>query len=838
MADKRVSVRLAVVGGREVRAELEGIGEAGERSTQRLARGMDAASDRTAALQARIRIAAAAMAAAFAAGVVTMVRSGLELIDSQAKLAQSIGTTVASVQTLQWAGELAGVSMGEIEQATFQLTRRLSEAAAGSGTAVGALQRLRLSAAALQALPVDQRIIAIREALERFVPPAERAAVASDLFGNRAALAFMRIDTATLQQATRDVADFGVAVSQSDAAAIEEAGDAIARLQLVWQGLVNQLTVAAAPVLTAIADGLAALARRSGVVGQAIGLLIDNIGRLVATGLVLAAFMAGRWVASLAAAALATGSLATGLVVLRGALARTGIGLVIVAAGELVYQFSRLVQGAGSFGEALALLGDLAREVWERMGLLAEVAGERIAAVWHAIRAAVLEALDGAVRGVVAFANRTVNLFEAALAAAIAIWQRLPQALGDLAVRAANALIGALERMLNAAVRGINRLLAAANAGLDLLGSERRIALVPEIDLPRIENRFAGAAARAGSAARRAFAEAFADDPFAMPEGLGRMAGAARQQSDAAFARADALRAQALAPLAALEALGEAMQQADRRIGEAGEAAAMLDERLEAIGGGGGNAGAAGGGNGGSAGREPGGGAEGSAERAGRASREAGEVITQAAEQAARGWAAVREELARYAEEAANWGKGLGQALTGALRSAEDAFARFVTTGKLDFRGLIDSILADLARLVFRQAVTEPLARMFSQGLDLGNLFGSLFGSIFHAGGVVGAPAPMRRVPALAFAAAPRLHGGGVAGLGPHEVPAILERGEVVLTRRQAAKLAGQLSERAAAGDVVINFNGPVSNREEVRRSAAQAGARLARMLSEGRRGV
>ena len=837
MADKRVSVRLAVVGGREVRAELAGIGEAGERSTQRLARGMDAAGERAAALQARIRIAAAAMAAAFAAGVVAMVRSGLELIDSQAKLAQSIGTTVASVQTLQWAGELAGVSMGEIEQATFQLTRRLSEAAAGSGAAVGALQRLRLSAAALQALPVDRRIIAIREALERFVPPAERAAVASDLFGNRAALAFMRIDTATLQQATRDVADFGVAVSQSDAAAIEEAGDAIARLQLVWQGLVNQLTVAAAPVLIAIADGLAALARRSGVVGQAIGLLIDNIGRLVATGLVLAAFMAGRWVASLAAAALATGSLATGLVVLRGALARTGIGLVIVAAGELVYQFSRFVQGAGSFGEALALLGDLAREVWERMGLLAEVAGERIAAVWHAIRAAVLEALDGAVRGVVAFANRTVNLFEAALTAAIAIWQRLPQALGDLAVRAANALIGALERMLNAAVRGINRLLAAANAGLDLLGSERRIALVPEIDLPRIDNRFAGAAARAGSAARRAFAEAFADDPFAMPEGMGRMAGAAREQSDAAFARADALRAQALAPLAALEALGEAMQQADRRIGEAGEAAAMLDERLEAIGGGG-NAAAAGGGNGGSAGREPGGGAEGSAERAGRASREAGEVITQAAEQAARGWAAVREELARYAEEAANWGKGLGQALTGALRSAEDAFARFVTTGKLDFRGLIDSILADLARLVFRQAVTEPLARMFSQGLDLGNLFGSLFGSIFHAGRVVGAPAPMRRVPALAFAAAPRLHGGGVAGLGPHEVPAILERGEVVLTRRQAAKLAGQLSERAAAGDVVINFNGPVSNREEVRRSAAQAGARLARMLSEGRRGV
>ena len=36
MAEKRVSVRLAVVGGREVRAELEGVGEAGNRGFGRL----------------------------------------------------------------------------------------------------------------------------------------------------------------------------------------------------------------------------------------------------------------------------------------------------------------------------------------------------------------------------------------------------------------------------------------------------------------------------------------------------------------------------------------------------------------------------------------------------------------------------------------------------------------------------------------------------------------------------------------------------------------------------------------------------------------------------------
>ena len=72
--------------------------------------------------------------------------------------------------------------------------------------------------------------------------------------------------------------------------------------------------------------------------------------------------MAGRWVAGLVAAAVSVRGLATALVVLRGALIRTGIGALIVAAGEMVYQFGRLVAGAGGFGEALSLLGDVAAE--------------------------------------------------------------------------------------------------------------------------------------------------------------------------------------------------------------------------------------------------------------------------------------------------------------------------------------------------------------------------------------------------------------------------------------------------------------------------------------------
>ena len=66
--------------------------------------------------------------------------------------------------------------------------------------AVEALRRLRLSAEELQRLPLDARSATIQEALGQFVPKAERAAIASQLFGDRAALVFGRIDSATLRQ--------------------------------------------------------------------------------------------------------------------------------------------------------------------------------------------------------------------------------------------------------------------------------------------------------------------------------------------------------------------------------------------------------------------------------------------------------------------------------------------------------------------------------------------------------------------------------------------------------------------------------------------------------------
>lgn len=70
----------------------------------------------------------------------------------------------------------------------------------------------------------------------------------------------------------------------------------------------------------------------------------------------------------------------------------------------------------------------------------------------------------------------------------------------------------------------------------------------------------------------------------------------------------------------------------------------------------------------------------------------------------------------------------------------------------------------------------------------------------------------MRRVPALAFADAPRMHAGGWAGLRPDEVPAILQRGERVLSRREVS--AGMASSGPQRLEISVQVEGARGNRE------------------------
>ncbi|MBC9248618.1 phage tail tape measure protein [Paracoccus sp. 11-3] len=726
MAEKRVTVRLAAVGGRQVRAELEGVGEAGSRGFGRLSREMEAANARMAGFTRKVGVAAAAAVAAATAAGIAMVRSGLQTVDAEAKLAQSLGTTVASIQTRERAGELAGVSMSGIEQATKDLTRRLSQAAEGGGPAADALARLGLTAGELLALPLDQRVGAINAAIEAFVPVAQRAAVAGQLFGEEGSIAMARIDTATLHQATEDVRAFGVVVSEQDADRIERTNDAISRLGLVWRGLSNQLAVAVAPALEAVADAMAALASRTGPLEMAISGLFEQIGRLSTYAASFAGFMAGRWVAGLAAAAISVRGLATALVVLRGALIRTGIGALIVGAGELVYQFTRLVKGAGGFGNAMALMSDVAKAVWE---------GIKVTAL--------------------SFADD----FRAMQSEIEAIWTRLM-----------TFLAGKWADFLGMIAPTFNKV-------AEEIGSDTRIDVF-------------------GALGRASMLEHSASNSAHM---------AGRYRDRASNSRASAF--DGVGP--AMEALRAAMSGGEdvgsEALDVATEAAGRYEDALDGVETAATGAGAA-------------------AKEAGAAGKAAAEAAKPATEATATGWKAVTEPLSDYAKKAKEIGADIGQALVGAFQSAENAVGEFVKTGKVDFRDLVTSLLADLSKLAARRFLLGPIANALSGALGGA---GGIFASIMHTGGMVGAGSPSRMVSALAFAQAPRMHSGGTVGLRHDEVPAILQRGERVLSRREAQDYGN---------GVTVNIN--ARDAESFRQSRTQIAADIARAVSLGRRGL
>ncbi len=69
--------------------------------------------------------------------------------------------------------------------------------------------------------------------------------------------------------------------------------------------------------------------------------------------------------------------------------------------------------------------------------------------------------------------------------------------------------------------------------------------------------------------------------------------------------------------------------------------------------------------------------------------------------------------------------------MTGAFSSMEDALVKFTTTGKFEFSSMVNSIVADIARIVIQKNVSAPIAQA------LNDVFANANGNIFANGRVL-----------------------------------------------------------------------------------------------------
>lgn len=144
--------------------------------------------------------------------------------------------------------------------------------------------------------------------------------------------------------------------------------------------------------------------------------------------------------------------------------------------------------------------------------------------------------------------------------------------------------------------------------------------------------------------------------------------------------------------------------------------------------------------------------------------------------------------------------------------------------GQVIQRMIADAAAAQIAKYLFGD--------MGKTG-EMGGLIGTAITAIasgFHQGGIVGAGGQSftRAVPAAAFFNAPRFHNGGFAA---NEVPAILQKGELVLTKDQQR---GMKSGGSQPLNQVMNFYGQAEP-AQVKRAAA-SGARQVLGLQSGAR--
>ena len=176
----------------------------------------------------------------------------------------------------------------------------------------------------------------------------------------------------------------------------------------------------------------------------------------------------------------------------------------------------------------------------------------------------------------------------------------------------------------------------------------------------------------------------------------------------------------------------------------------------------------------------------------------------------------VTSTYGKYIQDAADDFTNFGVIAQNALQGTEDALVSLATGGKVSFRDMANSILADIARLAAKKMISSLLssgtaavgagAATSAAGGGWGAVASSVMGALVkHDGGRVGSPSATRNVNPAIFSGAPRFHD----GLKSDEFPAILQKGEEVTSKQDVQAQRNSPSNDPSAGLNIINVVDP-----------------------------
>lgn len=215
----------------------------------------------------------AAFGAAAAGATAALTKASMNNIDALAKTADKIGITTEALGGLQHAAELTGVSGDTMNMALQRMTRRVSEAANGTGEAVKALDELGINAAELEKLPLDTQMGIVADAMGKVGSQSDKVRLAMKLFDSEgvALVNTLADGSEGLNAMAKEAELLGLSISRVDAAQVEAANDAVTRAKGVFEGVGNQIAVTLSPLVAELATNFYQTAidmNESGNIGQ------------------------------------------------------------------------------------------------------------------------------------------------------------------------------------------------------------------------------------------------------------------------------------------------------------------------------------------------------------------------------------------------------------------------------------------------------------------------------------------------------------------------------------------------------------------------------------------
>ena len=178
-------------------------------------------------------------------------------VDALAKASSKLGMTTEALNGLRFAGEQTGVASNTMDMALQRMTRRLAEAAHGSGEAKGAIEQLGLDAKELAQMSPDQAFLKITDAMKGVTHPAEKLRLAFKLFDSEgvALVNTMAAGSAAIQN-MMDKGNSLNGITSENAAKFEAFNDATNELKLAIEGLWQEVGLMLLPLLVDVVETL------------------------------------------------------------------------------------------------------------------------------------------------------------------------------------------------------------------------------------------------------------------------------------------------------------------------------------------------------------------------------------------------------------------------------------------------------------------------------------------------------------------------------------------------------------------------------------------------------